>query len=65
MNTGKSWRNPEKSSVFHRAVCRSHRKRENGWKCWKTVFVWLWANLFYAHRQKKWIRLLENTSPAR
>ena len=26
---------------------------------WKTVFVWLWANLFYAHRQKKWIRLLE------
>lgn len=32
---------------------------------WKTVFVWLWANLFYAHRQKKWIRLLENTSPAR
>ena len=26
---------------------------------WKTVFVWLWANLFYAHRQKKWVRLLK------
>ena len=26
---------------------------------WKTVFVWLWANVFYAHRQRKWIRLLE------
>ena len=27
---------------------------------WKTVFVWLWANAFYRHRQRKWIRLLEN-----
>ena len=26
---------------------------------WKTPFVWLWANAFYAHRQKKWIRLLK------
>ena len=26
---------------------------------WKTPFVWLWANAFYAHRQRKWIRLLE------
>ena len=26
---------------------------------WKTVFVWLWANAFYAHRQRKWIRLLQ------
>ena len=25
---------------------------------WKTAFVWLWAEAFYAHRQKKWIRLL-------
>ena len=25
---------------------------------WKTVFVWLWARAFYAHRQRKWIRLL-------
>ena len=25
---------------------------------WKTVFVWLWAKAFYAHRQRKWIRLL-------
>ena len=26
---------------------------------WKTVFVWLWAKTFYAHRQRKWIRLLQ------
>ncbi len=26
---------------------------------WKTVFVWLWANAFYAHRQRKWIGLLK------
>ena len=26
---------------------------------WKTVFVWLWAKAFYAHRQRKWIRLLK------
>jgi len=26
---------------------------------WKTPFIWLWANAFYAHRQRKWIRLLE------
>ncbi len=25
---------------------------------WKTPFVWLWAKAFYAHRQRKWIRLL-------
>ena len=25
---------------------------------WKTVFVWLWAKAFYAHRQRKWILLL-------
>ena len=25
---------------------------------WKTVFVRLWAGAFYAHRQRKWIRLL-------
>ena len=25
----------------------------------KTVFIWLWANAFYAHRQRKWIRLLK------
>ena len=25
---------------------------------WKTFFVWLWARAFYAHRQRKWIRLL-------
>lgn len=27
---------------------------------WKTVFIWLWANAFYAHRQRKWIELLKN-----
>ena len=26
---------------------------------WKTVFIWLWANAFYAHRQRKWIRLIK------
>lgn len=26
---------------------------------WKTVFIWLWAKAFYAHRQRKWIRLLK------
>ena len=25
---------------------------------WKTVFIWIWAKAFYAHRQKRWIRLL-------
>ena len=25
---------------------------------WKTVYIWLWANAFYAHRQRKWIKLL-------
>ena len=28
---------------------------------WKTPFVWLWAQAFYAHRQRKWIKLLEKT----
>ena len=28
---------------------------------WKTVFIWLWANAFYAHRQKKWVRLLNGS----
>lgn len=26
---------------------------------WKTPFVYLWALLFYAHRQRKWKKLLE------
>ncbi len=26
---------------------------------WKTPFIWFWANAFYAHRQRKWIRLLK------
>lgn len=26
---------------------------------WKTFYVWLWAKAFYAHRQRRWIRLLE------
>ncbi len=28
---------------------------------WKTFFVWLWACAFYAHRQRRWIRLLHDT----
>ena len=26
---------------------------------WKTPLIWLWANAFYTHRQKRWIRLLK------
>ncbi len=26
---------------------------------WKTIFVYLWATLFYKHRQKKWIKILK------
>ena len=26
---------------------------------WKTLFVYLWAKCFYAHRQKRWIKLLK------
>ena len=29
---------------------------------WKTMFVWLWAKAFYAHRQRKWIRLLSKNA---
>ncbi len=25
----------------------------------KTFFIWLWANAFYRHRQRKWIKLLK------
>ncbi len=25
----------------------------------KTFFIWIWAGAFYAHRQRKWIRLLK------
>ncbi len=25
---------------------------------WKTIFVYWWAKAFYAHRQRKWIKLL-------
>ncbi len=27
---------------------------------WKTNFVYLWAKRFYAHRQRKWIKILKN-----
>ena len=27
---------------------------------WKTPFIWIWAKMFYAHRQRKWIELLKN-----
>ena len=26
---------------------------------WKTPFIWLWAQAFYAHRQRKWKKLLK------
>ena len=26
---------------------------------WKTDIIWLWAKAFYAHRQRKWIKLLK------
>ena len=29
---------------------------------WKTAVVCLWAKLFYAHRQRKWVRMLEDAS---
>ena len=29
---------------------------------WRTYFIWLWANAFYRHRQKKWIKLLKGES---
>lgn len=32
---------------------------------WKTVFIWLWAKAFYAHRQKKWIRMLKEQGQER
>lgn len=27
---------------------------------WKTPFIWLWAKAFYAHRQRKWVKLLKD-----
>jgi hypothetical protein len=27
---------------------------------WKTAFIWAWANAFYAHRQRRWVRLLRD-----
>jgi hypothetical protein len=24
----------------------------------KTLFIWLWANMFYRHRQRRWRKLL-------
>ena len=32
---------------------------------WKTPFIWLWANCFYAHRQRKWIRMLRRDKKAK
>lgn len=29
---------------------------------WKSIFFYLWACCFYAHRQRKWIRILNNQS---
>ncbi len=27
---------------------------------WKTCFVYVWATMFYKHRQRKWIKILED-----
>jgi len=29
---------------------------------WKTFFIWLWANAFYRHRQRKWIKILKGVT---
>ena len=26
---------------------------------WETPFIWIWAKMFYSHRQRKWIKLLK------
>ncbi len=26
---------------------------------WKTIFVYIWAKLFYQHRQRKWVKILK------
>ena len=26
---------------------------------WKTPFIWIWAKMFYSHRERKWIKLLK------
>ena len=32
---------------------------------WKTPFIWIWANAFYTHRQRKWVKLLGNEKTRR
>ncbi len=32
---------------------------------WKTPFIWLWANCFYAHRQRRWTGLLKGDALVR
>ncbi len=29
---------------------------------WKTYFVYIWAKWFYAHRQRKWMKIINNIS---
>ncbi len=29
---------------------------------WKTFFIWLWADAFYRHRQRKWKKLLKGAT---
>lgn len=29
---------------------------------WKTPLIWMWAKLFYAHRQRRWSRILKEES---
>lgn len=49
----------------HRIILKSTSARETQYTDeveidagWKTPFVCLWAKFFYAHRQRKWVKLL-------
>ena len=51
--------------VWNHTICLKNKGRETEYTDkvdidagWKTVFVYLWAEAFYTHRQKRWIKLL-------
>lgn len=41
------------------AACTGYTDEAEIGAGWKTPFVYLWAKAFYAHRQRKWRRLLK------
>jgi len=47
------------STLFQAYKTIKHMEKQGREAGWKTLFIWLWANMFYAHRQRKWIRLLQ------